>query len=89
MHGQFRIYDEQSLRRRLRIKPMQLAAIFIAGSVFGFSFSNNSPGGALAAADNPATSPFVVSPAPTSASSWCNNDKSQLRMSCGLGHYTR
>ncbi|MGH8506621.1 MAG: hypothetical protein ACRETM_11760 [Stenotrophobium sp.] len=84
MHPQFRIVDEQRLRRRLRIKPMQLAAIFIAGSVFGYSFSSISPGGALAATDLSVPNVHAPPPLLLADEPWCNPRKARLRMSCTL-----
>ncbi|HWU68651.1 MAG TPA: hypothetical protein VN046_07235 [Stenotrophobium sp.] len=88
MYHQFQIVDEQRLRRRLRIKPMQLAAIFIAGSAFGYSFSSISPGGALAAADLSVTPAHASTPALVSAEPWCNPHQARLRLSCSLDTLT-
>jgi hypothetical protein len=79
--GKLLIYDEKLLLTRLRLKRLQVLAIFAAGSLCGLWFASSNLGAAFAAA--PAANVGAVNPRP----SWCGSRPTNtptLRMDCEL-----
>ncbi|MGH8457534.1 MAG: hypothetical protein ACRETW_05605 [Stenotrophobium sp.] len=72
----FKIYDERILKRRMRLRQVQIAAIFIAGAAFGLWVSSSDPGEAMASTAH-------VIPVAKTANAWCNDTRT-LRMDCEL-----
>jgi hypothetical protein len=81
----YRIYDDQTLQRQLRLKQLQVAAVFAAGIGCGLWYANADTGSALAAQ---LAEPMVASNA---AASWCQQPAANplLRMDCELGSLSR
>jgi uncharacterized membrane protein len=84
--GKLLIYDEKTLLKYLRLKRLQVLAIFAAGSLCGLWLANSNLGVAFAAA--PAAKVVAFNP----RASWCGNQSANtisLRMDCELKSFSR
>ena len=82
MHSAFRIYDEQTLNGRLRLKRVQVLAIFVAGTGCGLWLSASEPGEAMAAAPAPAAA--IAASVGHEDCAVPGPDATSLRMECEL-----
>ena len=80
----FFIYDESTLKRRLRLKHFQALLIFVAGNASGLWLSTSQPGAAMAAAPVSVSVASTAPITPTSACTLPGPDATRLRLDCEL-----